>query len=276
MHFHFSAQDILWTLAFASELVLLVVLMGRDRIARFPWFTAAAVMMALRLLTAKLLNGRLPQMTMAVIFIVMAEVGALIGLLLVIEIARRAFGSVRRSTWLIWAVSLLLLGGVILKYWGPWPSWKTLTAHSTTSALQLVQLLAQKTSLLVDIENIAVGLLILLFGRRYGAGWRSHTQQIAIGLSTASLTQLSIGILWERIAHSAQPKTMAEYQQLIGVRDKLFNVNSAVFVVVVVWWIVCLWRDEPGTAKAGTPAQPAALAEGAEPDAPKAAPAEGS
>jgi len=275
MHFHFSAQDILWTLAFASELVLLVVLMGRDRIARFPWFTAAAVMMALRLLTAKLLNGRLPQMTMATIFIVMAEVSALLGLLVVLEIARRAFGSVRRSTWLIWAVALLVMGGVILTYWGPWPSWKTLTARSTTSALQLVQLLAQKTSLFVDIENIAVGLLIVLFGSRYKAGWRSHTQQIVIGLSTASLTQLAIGIIWERIAHSATPKSMADYQHLMGLRDKLFNANSAIFVVVAVWWIVCLWRDEPGTSSAGSTAEPS-IGKGAEPDSGEAAPAAGS
>jgi len=249
--------------------------MGRDRIARFPWFTAAAVMMALRLLTAKLLNGRLPQMTMATVFIVMAEISALLGLMVVLEVARRAFGSVRRSTWLIGAVALLALGAVILTYWGPWPAWKTLTAQSTTSALQLVQLLAQKTSLFVDIENIAVGLLIVLFGSRYKAGWRSHTQQIAIGLSTASLTQLAIGIIWERIAHSATPKSMADYQHLMGLRDKLFNANSAIFVVVAVWWIVCLWRDEPGTSSAGIAAEPA-IGKGAQPDAGDAAPAGGS
>jgi hypothetical protein len=275
MHFHFSAQDILWTLAFASELVLLVVLMGRDRIARFPWFTAAAVMMALRLLTAKLLGGRLPQMTMAAVFIVMAEIGALLGLLVVLEVVRRAFGSVKRSTWLIGAVALLALGAVILRYWGPWPAWKTLTAQSATSALQLVQLLAQKTSLFVDIENIAVGLLIVLFGGRYRAGWRSHTQQIAIGLSTASLTQLAIGIIWERIAHSASPKSMAEYQHLMNLRDKLFNANSAMFVVVAVWWIVCLWRDEPGTSNAGITVEPS-TGKGADPDVGEAAPATGS
>jgi hypothetical protein len=203
MHFHFpfSTQDILWTLAFAGQLILLVVLMGRERIARFPWFTAAAVLMALRLLTAKLLSGRLPQMTMAAIFIVMAEIGALLGLLVILEIARRAFGTVQRWTWVVWALSLLIMGGLILAYWGLWPSWKT--ARSAIASLQMLQLLAQKTGLFVDIQNVAVGLLVVLFGHRYNAGWRSHTQQIAIGLSTGSLAQLSIGIQWERIAHSA-------------------------------------------------------------------------
>lgn len=254
-HFPFNTQDILWTLAFASQLVLLVVLMGRERIARFPWFTAAAVMLALRLLTAKLLNGRLPQLTMATVFIVMAEVGALIGLMVVLEVARRAFGSVRRTTWVTGALVLLALGAVVLRFWGPWPAWKTLTAHSTTATLQLIQLLAQKTSLFVDVENIAVGLLIVLFGRRFGAGWRTHTQQIAIGLSASSLAQLTIGVVWERIAHTAVVQTMADQQRILGMRDKLFNANSAMYVVVVVWWIVWLWRDEPGQTPAGAEQQ---------------------
>ena len=245
-----NTQDILWALAFASQLVLLVVLMGRERIARFPFFTAAAVMMTLRLLTAKLLSGRLPQLTMATVFIVMAEIGALLGLLVVLEVARRAFGSVRRTTWVTWALVLLAVGVAVLKFWGPWPAWKTLTAHSTMATLQLIQLLAQKTSLFVDVENIAVGLLIVFFGWRYGAGWRSHTQQIAIGLSTSSLAQLTIGVVWERIAHTAVVQTMADQQRILGIRDKLFNANSTMYVAVVVWWIVWLWRDEPGHAPA--------------------------
>jgi len=252
MHFHlpFGVQDILWTLAFAAQLVLLVVLMGRERIARFPWFTAAAVMLGLRLLSAKLLSGRLPQLTMAAVFIVMAEISALIGLLVVLEIARRAFGAVRRTTWVIWALVLLAVGAVVLRFWGPWPAWKTLTAHSNVATLQLLQLMAQKTSLFVDVENIAVGLLIVLFGRRYGAGWRSHTQQIAIGLSASSLAQLTIGAVWERIAHTAVVQTMDDQQRILGIRDKLFNANSAMYILVVLWWIVWLWRDEPGHAPA--------------------------
>jgi hypothetical protein len=68
---------------------------------------------------------------------------------------------------------------------------------------------------------------------------------------------------------------MADYQHLMGLRDKLFNANSAMFVVVAVWWIVCLWRDEPGTSSAGTAAEPS-IGKGAEPDASEAAPAAGS
>ncbi len=247
-HFPFTARQVLWTLTFAAHLVLLVVLMGRDRIARYPWFTASIVLVALRLLASQLLFGRLPQITMSTIFIVMADVGAVIGLLVLLEMARRAFGSVRRSTWVVGALILLAIGAVVLKFWGPWPSWQTLIANSKMSALQLLQLLAQKASLLVDVETIALGLLVLLFGRRFGAGFRTHTQQIVIGLFTASTAQLSIQAVWEHIARTAVAHSMADYERIMGLRDKLFNSNSVVYLLVLIWWIVCLWRDEPGKA----------------------------
>ncbi len=261
MHFHFpfTTVQVMWTLTFAAHLVLLVVLMGRDRMARFPWFTASIILVALRLLSSRLLFGRLPQLTMGAVFIVMADLGAILGLMVLVELARRAFvKSVRRSTWSIWALTLFIIGGLVLKFWGPWPAWKTLLANSQTSVLQLMQLLAQKASLFVDVLTIGLGILIVLFGRRYKAGFRSHTQQIIIGLSTASIAQLAMQGVWEAIARHAVAHTMDEYNRILDLRGKLLNANSAVYIAVLIWWIVCLWKDEPGTA---TPAVAAPHAE---------------
>jgi hypothetical protein len=33
---------------------------------------------------------------------------------------------------------------------------------------------------------------------------------------------------------------------VIGLINSLKNANSIIFLVVLVWWIVCLWIDEPG------------------------------
>lgn len=244
-HFPFSAIQVLWTLTFAALLVLLVVLMGRDRIKRFPWFTTSIVLITLRLLTSKLLFGRLPQITVGTIFIAMADIGAIIGLLVVVEIARRAFGRVQRGAWVTGALIVMAIGAVVLKFWGTWPAWKTLTSASMPT-LNVLQLLAQKGSLLVDVETILVGLLVIALGHRTGAGFRTHTQQIAIGLSTASISQLGIQVIWERIAKHTVAHTMAEYQHVLALRDRLFNINSTVYVLVLVWWIICLWRDEAG------------------------------
>jgi membrane protein required for beta-lactamase induction len=118
------------------------------------------------------------------------------------------------------------------------------------STLQLLQLIAQKASLLVDVETIALGMLIVLFGRRFKAGWRSHTQQIVIGLSTASIAQLAMQGVWETIARTAVAHSMADYERIVGLREKLFNTNTVVYLAVLVWWIVCLWIDEPETSSA--------------------------
>ncbi|MFP5237369.1 MAG: hypothetical protein ACLGSD_15845 [Acidobacteriota bacterium] len=256
MHFHFSSElleQVLWTVTFAAHLVLLVVLLGRDRAARFPWFTASIALVAFRLLTSRLLFGRLPQMTMAKMFIVIAAIGGFISLLVVLELARRAFGRVRRNTWVISAVAVMAVGALVLVFWGPWPAWKTVVNGPSINVLQVI---AQKTSLLADVETIVVGLLIVAFGRRYGAGWRSHTQSIAIGLSTASIAQLSIQGIWQFIARSAVAHSMAEYQRILGIREHLFNTSSGVYVVVLIWWIIMLWYDEPGAQSKIAPVGP--------------------
>jgi hypothetical protein len=252
MHFHFpfSAVDVFWTLTFAAHLVLLVVLLGRDRAGRFPFFTASVVLVALRLLISKLLFGRLPQMTTVEIVIITAVIGVVLGLLVLLELARKAFGRAKRTTWLTGALVAMAIGAVVLKFWGAWPAWEQVKQGSP---FQLLQLLAQKGSLLVDVENIVVGLLIVLFGSRFGAGWRSHTQRIIIGLSTASIGQLAVQGAWQAIARHAAPKSMDEYNHLIAMRERLFNANSMLFIAVLVWWIVTLWLDEPWAAKAATP-----------------------
>ena len=248
MHFlGLTIVQILWTLTFAALLVLLVVLLGRDRARRFPWFTTSMVLTALRLLASRMLFGRLAPLTMSSIFLTLAVVEALVTLLVAVEIARRAFVGASRRAWIIGTLALLAVGAAVLVEWGPWPAWKTLTAESTLAVLRLTQLVAQKASLLSSVLTVGLGLLVVLFGRRFKAGWHSHTQQIVIGLYTAAIAQMAVRGIWQAIALHAAPQTQAEYEHVLGIQDKLYNANSAAFLAVLVWWIVCLWINEPGT-----------------------------
>lgn len=119
MHFNsgFNVVQILWALTFAALLVLLVVLLGRDRAKRFPWFTASMVLVALRLLASRLLFGRMAPMTMSAIFLTLAVVAATVSLIVVVELARRAFLGASRRAWFI--STLVLLGRELLRdpYW---------------------------------------------------------------------------------------------------------------------------------------------------------------
>lgn len=273
MHFdfHFNAVSVLWTLTFAAILVVLIVLMGRDRIRRFPWFTTSLVIIALRLLMARLLQGKLPQITMATISISLSDVLGLVGLLVIVEMARRTFRKAGRVAWTCWGLVLLAIGGVVLWQWGPWPNWKAVAFDTTIAKLQVMQMLAVKTSLLTHVLAILLGLLVAAFGARYGAGWHSHVQRIMIGLSTASISQLGTQGVFEAIVRHTTIDSRAKYEHLANLQEKLLNGNSVVYILVLTWWIVCLWIDEPGASSAAAETAVADSLHG--PDAANAAPA---
>ena len=256
MHFHlpFSVNQILWALTFAAQLVLLVVLLGRDRIRRYPWFTASIVLYAFRLLVEVLLFGRLPVPTLRILFIVLADLAAVVGLLVLVEMARRAFAGAGRAAWIAASLALLAVGGLVIAFWGPWPPASQLIPKSIFNTLNLMRVLAQKGDMLIDVLTVQLGILVVFLGRRFHAGWRSHTQRIVIGLSTFAASWLVIEGVWQIIAATAHPHTQTEYERIVGLGARLVNANRGVFLAVLVWWIACLWIDEPGqtvTTQAG-------------------------
>jgi hypothetical protein len=256
MHFHFSTVEILWTLTFAALLVLLVVLLGRDRARRFPWFTASIVLAALRMLASRLLFGKMEPLTSSEIFLTLADVEVIVSLAVVVELARRAFARASRNAWIAGSLIFLVIAITVLVLWGPWPSWQTVGAHSALAHLRFMQLIAQKGDLLSGLLVIELSLLLAFAGRRFNAGWRTHVQQIVLGLSTAAVGQLIVRIVWQKIANGPPPRNQEEYLRITGLQDKLFNANSALYFLVVVWWVACLWINEAGSRTAtGTAAE---------------------
>jgi hypothetical protein len=264
MHFNFdySASQILWTLTFAALLVLLVVLLGRDRAKRFPWFTASIATMGLLLLTSQLLLSRLPRMTGTEIFLGLSDLDMLISLLVLVELSRRVFHGVGRLGWINGALAILTVGAAVLVVWGHWPAWKTLTATSELTAIRLMDLTVDKGILFSSVLTIELGLLITLLGRRFGAGWHSHAQRIAIGLSTAALAQLTLRGALQAIGMHTHVQTQSDYERVMGLRDKLIHGNNVLFLCVIAWWIASLWIDEPGAATALDSAETVPAVEG--------------
>jgi len=249
LHFPFTTTQVLWTLTFAGQLVFLVVLLGRDRIKRYPFFTASMALFTVRLLAEVLLAGRMPVIMLQRIFIPLSVLMALASLLVVVEMARRAFAGAQRQTWIIGTLVTLAIAGGVLAAWGPWPDRKDLAVDSGLALLRLLQFIAQKTDMAIDLLTVQLGLLVVLFGRRFQAGWHSHTQRVVIGLSTVSIAWLAIQGAWQMIARTVHPHTQAEYEHIMGLGTKLVSANKVVYVAVLVWWIACLWQDEPGSTQ---------------------------
>ncbi len=268
MHFNFdfSAREILWTLTFAALLVLLVVLMGRDRVRRFPWFTASIALMGLLMLATQVLLDKMSRITGTVTFLTMSDLDVVITLLVLVELARHAFRGLGKIGWTTGTLAMLAVAATPVALWGPWPAWKTLSATSELATIRLMDLTVDKGTLFTGVLSIELGLLVTLFGRRFGAGWRSHTQRIVIGLSTASLAQTILRGAMEAIGKHTQIHSQAEYNRVMDLRDKLIHGNNVIFLCVMIWWIASLWVDEPGTAAAGeVPAQAAPVSGAAAP-----------
>jgi hypothetical protein len=248
MHFNFdfSAGQILWTLTFASLLVLMVVLLGRDRARRFPFFTASIAMMGLLLLATELMLPKFSRMTGTLIFLALSDLDVLIVLLVVVELARSAFRGMGQRAWTIGTLAMLVVAATVLAMWGPWPAWSTLTATSQLATIRLMDMAVDKGTLLTGVLTIELGVLVTLFGRRYSGGWQSHAQQIVIGLSTASLAQLTLRGTLQAIGLHTHIHTQADYDRVMALRDKLIHANNVLYICVMLWWIACLWVDEPG------------------------------
>ncbi|MGH9598541.1 MAG: hypothetical protein ACRD27_01650 [Terracidiphilus sp.] len=246
MHFHFdfSAAQILWTLTFAAVLVLLVVLFGRERTRRFPWFTASIALLGLRLLGSQLLSNRLPPIRWNSISLPLADLAALLDLLVLVEVARRAFGTARRRSWWLVTAAVVAVAAAVVILWGPWPAWKTLTAGTTLSTLRLLQMAAQKIDMLAAVIAVELGLLVTGLGWRFGAGWRTHVQRIVVGLSAAAISLLTTLGVRQAIATHTIVHSRAEFERLLDLQGRIVKANSAVYVAVLIWWIACLWIDE--------------------------------
>ena len=74
--------------------------------------------------------------------------------------------------------------------------------------------------------------LVLLLSQRQGFHWRSHVMSIGYGLMVWAVLGLTLGILhgyWGRHSH------------YLGLEHS----RMLVYLCILVYWIVALWRDEP-------------------------------
>ncbi len=274
MHFNFdfSTAQVLWTLTFAALLVLLVVLLGRDRAQRFPWFTASIALMGLLLLTTQLLLSKMSRFTGTEVFLVLSDLEVAVSLLVLVELARRSFRGMGKLGWIIGTLAIVAVGAAVLVFWGAWPAWKTLTASSELATIRLMDLAVDKGILFSSVVTVELGLLITLLGRRFGAGWHSHAQRIAIGLSTAALAQLVLRASLQAIGTHTHIHSQADYERVMDLRDKLIHGNNGVYLCVLVWFIASMWIDEPGAQTGEETSESEPLAEPIA-DSPEAIPA---
>jgi hypothetical protein len=248
---HWNMEQILWALVLTGHLVLLIVLLGRDRAGRFPWFTAAIAVSSVHLIADHLLHGKLTMLVFYWQSYTAILVEAILGILVLCELARNIFSSGKSGRilnargWLGWALVTISIAIGAIGFWGPWPNWKTLNQDPKQLPLLLVVLVAMKGQLFLALLTVEVGLLLRIFGKRFGAGWKSHAQQIMLGLSTYALAFLAVQATTDIIKHTVHLTSREQYEHIVHLFGNLDNGRFAVWFLVLVWWIVWLWRNDP-------------------------------
>jgi hypothetical protein len=261
---HLNIEQFLWAMVLAAHFLLLIVLMGRERAARFRWFTAWVALAAIILVANHMLHGKLTTVAFYWQTYSALAIESILGIMVLIELARKIFSSgrsgliLKANGWIGWTMVTVAIAIAAVWAWGPWPTRAALQAEKDQLPLLIVILIGMKGQLLVSILIVEAALLFRTFGSRFGFGWRSHAQQIALGLSTNALAFLAAQGITDAISHAAHPKSRLEYDHLVHLVTNIENGRTVVWFLALVWCIVWLWRDEPGSpeqlAGAGVPA----------------------
>jgi hypothetical protein len=258
---HWNIEQILWTLVLTAHLILLIVLLGRDRVGRFPWFTSAIGLSAVCLLADHLLHGKLTTLAFYWQNYTGIALQDILGLAVLLELVRDVFLSrrtgliVKPAGWIGWTLFLVAINAAAIWYFGPWPSWQALHADPKQLPLLFVVLFAMKGQLCIALFAIEAALLLRIFGKRFGFGWRSHAQQIALGLSTYAVGFLAVQVITESIKRTVHLTSREQYERIVHLFTNLDNARFALWFLVLIWWIIWLWRDEPAAPSAAVLAE---------------------
>lgn len=253
---HWNIQLILWALVLAAHLVLLIVLLGRDRTSRFPWFTASIVLSAVRLIADHMLHAKLTTVAFYWQSYAGSILQAIIGVLVLVELCRHVFSSgragkiLKRKGWIGGLLVTVPIAFAAAALWDVGISWAVMKADREHLPLYIDVYLAMKSQLFVAVLTVEVGVLLQFLGRRFGAKWPSHDRQIALGLSTASLALLAVQATTDIMKHNLHLTSRDQYEHVIRLFENLDNGRFAVWLLTLIWLIFWLWRDEPGTEPA--------------------------
>jgi hypothetical protein len=266
MSTHWNIQLILWALVLAAHLVLMIVLLGRERIRRYPWFTASIALSAVRLIADHLLHGKLTTVAFYWQSYSGSILQAILGILVLVELCRHVFSGGRAGKilkgkgWIGGILVTVPIAIAVAAFWDMGISWAAMKADREHLALYMDLYLALKSQLFIAALTVEVGVLLQFFGRRFGAKWRSHDRQIALGLSTMYLALLAVQATTDIVKHNLHLTSREQYEHIVQMFANLDNGRFAVWLIALVWWIIWLWRDDPDALPAGEMAEMPVLA----------------
>jgi hypothetical protein len=208
-------NHLIWIAGLLGHLVLLAVLFSRGRAARFPWFTLLIgfyLLRSLGLAATAHFTGH-PAHRFATQAIDLTDVCLQAAVLAeLMSMALRPLKAMRQAT-----LALLLLASgamIVLRLAPPMHVWQHM-------ALVLIHFL-------LSVLMLEWAILLALLLRQLRLSWRSHVAGISFGFGVYSLALLAGG------GYFTVGREMRDFVLFAFVR-------IGVYLLVLLWWIICLW-----------------------------------
>ncbi len=212
-------NHLIWAAGLLGHVLLLGVLFTRKRVARYPWFTLLIVFYFLRSigLAATLHFSGHPAHRFAILILDITDVLLQCAVLAELAwIALQPLGGIRRFT-----LPLLLLGSGVLIVMRLAP------AGYSSLRMDLVLL-----HFLLSVLKVEWAIVLAFLLRPLRLSWRSHVAALTFGFGVYSAALLAGG------GYFTIGREMSDY-----VFFSFFRIS--VYLLVLLWWAVTLWLNEP-------------------------------
>jgi hypothetical protein len=226
---HLTGLDLLfWAAGFAAHLILLLVLLIRQRVKTFPVFTLFVTLNVARTIALFFIQRYSSRSVYFYTFWALAIIDVGLQLGVVYEMASRIFRP--GGHWAIdarrgmvgWAVGSIAVAAGFASLPRPqakiWEQVVMIRGNLFSDAL---------------LSELFVGMIVL--SAQSGLPWKTHVARITQGLGVYSLATVAIEMA----------RTYFGLKSGTTVYDELTRVRMGIYLVCVTYWIVMLWRQAP-------------------------------
>jgi hypothetical protein len=218
-----SLDTVLWAAGPLLNAALFYVLWRRRRLRTFPVLGSWCVFTIISAIALFLIYRRESHSVYAIAYWIVEGVDALLQIGVVAEVARIIFlprGSLGKNR--IWLTSLITVGSIAFAI--VW--WVHPTSPTRAGVWEI------RGDLFTSLIVSGTFTLVLLMSQRLGFHWRSHVMSIGYGLMVWAVFGLILGLLHGYLGRSSHYLEV-EHARMI------------VYLSILTYWIVALWRDEP-------------------------------
>ncbi|HEY3988942.1 MAG TPA: hypothetical protein VGM02_06570 [Acidobacteriaceae bacterium] len=214
----------LWAAGPLLNAALFSVICLRRRLRTFPVLASWCVFTILSAVALFFIYRQAPHYIYAIAYWIVEGLDALLQIGVVAEVAHIVFwprDSTRKNA--VWFARLTAVGALIAFA----TVWWIHPASPTRAGVWEI-----RGDLFTSLFVSGTFTLVLLMSQRQGFHWRSHVMSIGYGLMVWAVLGLTLGVLhgyWGRYSH------------YLG----LEHFRMVVYLCILAYWIVALWRDEP-------------------------------